>query len=332
MENIVKKKAAGRGKIVRTIVIVILVLLVAIELIASNYLVSFAIKRKVTGGSDVAPPPATSEEAQILVDENKKRLAADTDEWLETAQKETAEICSTDGLILKADIFMNETKTDRWAVVVHGYTSSRTSMYNFAHMYAEHGYNVLVPDMRAHGESEGNYIGMGWRDRYDLLGWTDLIRSRNANAEIVLHGVSMGGAAVMMTTGEQLPANVRAVVEDCGYTSVWDIFCDELEYLFGLPEFPLLYTASAISKLRAGYSFTEASAIEQIKISEVPILFIHGSKDNFVKTEMIYELYDACPTEKDMMIVEEAGHGQAFYYEPDAYEEKVFGFIEDKIS
>ncbi|MGN1090693.1 MAG: alpha/beta hydrolase, partial [Huintestinicola sp.] len=316
MENISEKKAIGRGKIVRIIVTVILVLLIAIEVLASNYLVTFAIKRKETGGSDVAPPPATSEEARLLVDENTKRLSEATDEWMKTAVTESAELISRDGLTLKADIFLNEADTDRWAVVVHGYTSERTNMYNLAHMYAEHGYNVLVPDMRAHGESEGNYIGMGWPDRYDLLGWTDLICSRNANAEIVLHGVSMGGAAVMMTSGEQLPTNVRAVVEDCGYTSVWDIFCDELEYLFGLPEFPLLYTASAISKLRAGYSFTEASAIEQIRKADVPILFIHGSKDNFVKTEMIYELYDACPTEKDMMIVDEAGHGQAFYYEP----------------
>ena len=88
----------------------------------------------------------------------------------------------------------------------------------------EQGWNVLLPDMRTHGESEGKYIGMGWLDRLDVLKWIDLIRERDEQAQIILHGVSMGGATVMMTSGEALPENVRAVIDDCGYTSVWDIF------------------------------------------------------------------------------------------------------------
>ena len=77
----------------------------------------------------------------------------------------------------------------------------------------------------------------------------------------------------MMTAGETTPDAVKAFVEDCGYTSVWDVFSSELQLRFGLPEFPILYTASAVAKLQAGYSFTEASALQQVAHCEKPMLF-----------------------------------------------------------
>ena len=201
-------------------------------------------------------------------------------------------------------------------------------MYAYAMLYAERGYHVLTPDMRSHGESEGGYIGMGWLDRKDILKWIELILDRDPQAEIVLHGVSMGGATVMMTSGEALPENVVAIVDDCGYTSVWDVFSDELKYLFHLPDFPFLYTASGFAKLRAGYTFGEASALEQVKKSETPMLFIHGSEDNFVHTEMVYRLYDACPARKELYVAEGAGHGQSLFIDPGQYMSRVFGFLD----
>ena len=133
----------------------------------------------------------------------------------------------------------------------------------------------------------------------------------------------------MMTAGEILPDNVRAVVDDCGYTSVWDIFSDELSYLYHLPDFPFLYTTDIISKIRVGYGFKEASALEQIKKTEVPVLFIHGTADSFVHTEMVYALYDACPTEKDLYLTEGAGHCDSLYIDSNTYAEKVFHFLDN---
>jgi len=222
--------------------------------------------------------------------------------------------------------------THRSLTGVHGYTGRRAHMYSYGANSAQQGLNLLTPDLRAHGESEGEYIGMGWLDRADILLWIDFLVQRDPQAEIVLHGVSMGGATVLMTAGEDLPPNVRAIVDDCGYTSAWDIFSDEMDYLFHLPAFPLLHTASAIASLRAGYSFREASALEQVKKTSLPIFFTHGSVDNFVHTEMVYALYDACPTEKELYVVEGAGHGQAMYLEPNEYFGRVFAFLADKLS
>lgn len=132
----------------------------------------------------------------------------------------------------------------------------------------------------------------------------------------------------MMTAGESTPDNVKAFVEDCGYTSVWDIFSSELQLRFGLPEFPILYTASAVARLRAGYSFTEASALAQVARCEKPMLFIHGTADDFIPYEMMDTLYNAKPGDnKAELTAEGAGHGEAMYALGDSYWDTVFDFI-----
>ena len=171
---------------------------------------------------------------------------------------------------------------------------------------------------------------MGWRDRCDILKWVEYIVERDPEADIILHGVSMGGAAAMMTSGEPLPANVKCVIEDCGYTSVWDEFANVMKAYSGLPEFPLMYTASFFAKLIAGYSYDEASSLEQVKKSPLPIMFIHGKGDTFVAPEMAQRLYDAHPN-GELLYIEEAAHGQSVYYDPDTYFARVSEFIDKYI-
>ena len=313
-------------------IVLALILIICIALIGvGNYLVSFGIARSVDSG-DVSPDSVTSEEDVSSIDENLAWIEAQRDAWLETADMETVSIVSDDGLRLVGDIIRTENESHLWVITVHGYNGNRTNTYNVASFFALEGYNVLTPDLRGNGDSEGDYFGMGWLDRADMLLWIDYIIDLDASAEIVLYGASMGGATVMMTAGEDLPDNVKAIVEDCGYTSVWDIFSDELDYLFGLPDFPLLYIADVISDIRAGYSFREASSLEQISNAEVPVLFIHGSEDNFVATDMVYELYEACPTEKDLLIVEGAGHNESYKLQPTLYFDTVFSFLENYVS
>lgn len=305
----------------------VLAVVLAVLLFAGNYLVDYAIVRKETA-QDVSPESATAAEDQAVIEENRERIQEQKEAWIARTGREDAQITSEDGLALKGDVFWTDRTGHRWLIAVHGYTGKRTDMLNIASFYGEKGYNVLTPDMRSHGESEGTYIGMGWLDRLDILRWIDYLTELDPQAEIILHGVSMGGATVMMVSGEELPGNVKGIVEDCGYTSVWDIFADELSYLFHLPSFPLLYAADGIAYLRAGYEFKTASAAEQVKKSGTPTLFIHGSEDTFVHTDMVYEVYDACAAPKDILVVEGAGHGEAYCMDPEAYFEKVFTFIE----
>ena len=305
-----------------------LVILLAVGLLwGANYLVTFAIGRS-TGLQDIAPESTLSEEATHNIVENWQQQSIQAEKWMAQAETETVQIESSDGLKLRGEAVISDPASHLWVIAVHGYRMSHSSMSALASYYGLKGWNALLPDLRGCGDSEGDYIGMGWPDRRDMLQWIDWIIRRDSEAKIVLHGISMGGATVMMTAGEDLPGQVKAVVEDCGYTSVWDIFTDELDYLFHLPAFPLLNIASGLSSLRAGYSFSEASSLNQIAKAQVPVLFIHGSEDNFVHTDMVYRVYDACPTEKQLFVVEGAGHGNSFNHMPEKYFETVFSFLD----
>lgn len=311
------------------IALCVAVLLAGGLLAGSNALVSFAIGRDIgVKEADVVPESTLSEEAERSIADSWEREARLAREWMEASRVEKVEILSEDGLRLRGEAVFAGSPSHLWVIAVHGYRGSHSYMGILAARYGNREYNALLPDLRGCGESEGDYIGMGWPDRKDMLRWIDWIIQQDSDAQIVLHGISMGGATVMMTAGESLPPQVKAVVEDCGYTSVWDIFEDEMKALFRLPAFPLLHIGSWISSFRAGYSFSEASSVKQIAKAAVPVLFIHGSEDNFVHTEMVYRVYEACPSEKQLLVVEGAGHGSSFAVDPDSYFETVFGFLD----
>ena len=123
-------------------------------------------------------------------------------------------------------------------------------------------YNILVPYLRGHGKSEGDYIVRGWDDRLDIIDWINNILEDNPSSEIILHGTSMGAATVLSTSGENLPNNVKAIIADCGYTSVWNEFTYQLKALFNLPAFPVMNLSNMVTMVKAGYSLKEAFPIE----------------------------------------------------------------------
>ena len=153
---------------------------------------------------------------------------------------------------------------------------------------------------------------------------------QDPQAEIVLFGVSMGGATVMMTAGEaDLSPNVKCVIEDCGYSSVWDEFAGQLKEMFGLPTFPVLDAASLVTRVRAGWSFKEASAVEQLKKTSLPMLFIHGEDDTFVPYAMLDVVYGACASaDKERLSIPGAGHGGAAGTDPELYWATVEAFLD----
>lgn len=312
--------------------ILILVLILALLLgIVSNVLVTYAIGKGGSGADrkvslDVGEAQ-TDAEKQIA--QNRELQDALTEDFQERMAEESASITSADGLTLNAGYYAQESTVHDWVILVHGYRSRHQDMADFAQRYYDAGYQVLAPDLRACGDSEGSYVGMGWLDKDDVLLWIDWILERDADASIVLHGVSMGAATVMMVSGEDTPDNVKIFIEDCGYTGVWDIFSSELRLRFHLPDFPILYTASLCSKLRAGYDFSEASALEQVKKCSKPMLFIQGTKDDFVPYEMLDILYEAKPgSNKEAVSAQGAGHGEASSLMGESYWSKVFDFID----
>ncbi|MBO0439067.1 alpha/beta hydrolase [Candidatus Enterococcus ikei] len=238
------------------------------------------------------------------------------------------ELTSTDNLKLKAIYLPAAEKTDKNVIMAHGYMGNAETMASFAKMYHDLGYNVLVPDARGHGESQGDYIGFGWPERKDYLQWIDKVLTENGkDAQITLYGISMGGATVMMTSGENLPKNVTAIVEDCGYSTVNEELAYQLKDMFNLPSFPLVPVTSLITKIRAGYFFGEASSVAQLKKNKIPMLFIHGDADKFVPFKMLDEVYNATAGPKEKFVVKGAAHAKAYTVDPEAYKEKVASFL-----
>ena len=238
-------------------------------------------------------------------------------------------LTSHDGLELHALYLPQEGESHKYAVICHGYGSIPQLGGRFAARFYDMGFHILAPAARAHEVSEGRYASMGWLERRDIVAWVDALVEQDPQAEIVLFGVSMGGATVMMTAGEaDLSPQVKCVIEDCGYSSVWDEFAVQLDEMFGLPTFPVLDAASLVTRLRAGYGFKEASAVEQLKKTTLPMLFIHGEEDTFVPYAMLDLVYDACPSpDKERLSIPGAGHGEASWEDPELYWSTVDDFL-----
>ncbi len=323
-----------KTRVLRIILIAVIVILCALLFLASNILFEFALnpdssffmgKLLSTGQTEAnegsTPAPELSEATQQWWEYYTLANA-----WFHEDAEETT-LISHDGLTLRAYQFRKE-NSHRYVIVCHGYGGDPTQMSGYAMRFYEMGCSVLVPAARAHGNSDGDYIGMGWLERKDMLGWIDQIITEDSQAEIALFGVSMGGATVMMTAGETLPEQVKCIIEDCGYSSVWDEFSLQLQTMFGAPDFPLLHTSGLVCKIRAGYCFKEASSIEQLKKAEVPMLFIHGEADTFVPYSMLDPVYEACASkEKQKLSIPNAAHGAAAATDPELYWNTVDTFI-----
>ena len=256
--------------------------------------------------------------------------------WLDSIRAERAWsdtfALMPDGTRAHAVLIRSTKANGRTAVVVHGYTNNSIDMLHIARIYnKEMHYNIVLPDLHGHGLTGGNDIQMGWKDRIDVLKWIEMApKTFGISADsmrLVVHGISMGAATTMCVSGEDTPQYVRCFVEDCGYTSAWDEFEHELRGRYSLPAFPLLYTASWLTKIKYGWSFKEASPLKQVAKCKKPMLFIHGSKDTFVPTSMVYPLYEAKPQPNELWIAPGSGHAFAYRDHRKEYIRKVEAFV-----
>lgn len=298
-------------KIILGIVLILVIVLIA----AGNYFYSYAV---VPAKKDFLAEGSDKKSAELIAAEDWFNNKNNRTDW---------QLTSTDGLKLSAYYLPAEKEQHKTVIIAHGYMGQASDMPQYAKIYHDLGYNVLMPDARGHGRSEGDYIGFGWPERKDYLQWINRIVKQDPHSEIVLHGVSMGAATVMMTSGEKLPDNVKAIVEDCGYSSVNGELSYQLKQMFNLPSFPLIPVTSMVTKVRAGYFFGEADTIKQLNKNTRPMLFIHGDKDDFVPYSMLDEVYQATKGPKEKYVVHGAKHAEALSSDPAMYQQKVIAFL-----
>ena len=293
------------------LILAIAVLVIVLILYLSNFAFRLALSRGDEKLQQRLPGKLQDYPNNGWIDENTEKIILESDDGLKLAG------------------FLHDAGTGRFAVLCHGYRGDRYMLDLPAAMFSEMGFGVLLPDARGHGASEGKYIGMGWPERRDLIRWCRLLNEQyGEDIEIVLYGVSMGAATVMLAGGEEdLPDNVRCIVEDCGFSDFWEQGAHLMKMFYSLPPFPVMYMINSVCKRKAGYSVKEVRPVDAVKKCRVPILFIHGAKDNFVPFSMLSVLYDAADCPKEKQVFDQAAHAQSFKTEPERYFTVINEFI-----
>lgn len=273
--------------------------------------------------------------------------------WIDSIQKTKAArdtlVTAHDGDSHHAMFIYAPRATSKTAVLVPGYTDCSVDMLHVGYIYNKVlGMNIIIPDLHANGKSDGKAMQMGWKDRIDVIQWIaiadSLFRDSTGHARIIVHGQSMGAATTMNVSGElsepsteikrlfpslsSVVPSVKCFVEDCGYTSAWDEFSYEINEMFGLSDFPVMYTASVLCKIENGWTFGEASPITQVAKCRKPMLFIHGGNDDFVPTQMVYPLYNAKPAPKYIRVFPGSAHARSYHDHRMEYEQLIKNFSE----
>lgn len=226
---------------------------------------------------------------------------------------------SFDGARLHARYYETD-KNATTEIMMHGYRSIAIRDFSGGIQLAlNSGHNVLLPDQRAHGESEGRCLTFGILERRDCAAWAEYIAKRNGKtAKILLTGISMGAATVLMSAQLELPENVIGIVADSSYTSPKEIICKVIKDM-KLPAAPIYPFVKLGARLFGGFDLEECSALDAVKNCRYPVYFIHGEADFFVPCEMGLKLYENCSSEKTLLTVPGAGHGLGFIIDYDAY-------------
>ena len=215
-------------------------------------------------------------------------------------------------------------------IFFHGYRCSSLRDGNGIFLYTRKlGFNVLLVDQRAHGKSEGKTITFGVKGRYDCKSWVDFAINRfGEEQKIYLSGLSMGGATVLMAADIGLPQNVIGILADCPYSSPKAILCSVIKQL-GFPVKLTYQLAKLSAKWIGKFDVEEASAIESVRNSQIPILILHGNADDFVPCYMSMDCLAAGKGNVCLTLIKGAAHGRSLCVDTPAYERSVYAFFEN---
>src|SRR5574344_259128 len=253
----------------------------------------------------------------------------DSIDWFYAQHAEKITITSFDGLKLAAWYLPAENAKGS-VICMHGFHSCGLRDFSLAvKWYHEQGWNVLLPDQRSHGMSEGKYLTFGVRERFDCRQWIETVNGRNGTSlPVFLDGISMGCATVVMTSGFDLSANVKGIIADCGYTSPFEEMCYVMKQFMNLKPYPVMFFSRILARVIAGFGLKEYSTLTALRTNKIPVLFIHGDADDFVPPGMTMKNYEACTAEKELFTVKGAAHAVSYLVAMNEYQKRVTAFLE----
>ena len=248
-------------------------------------------------------------------------------EWFEN-KTENISTTNSEGKEINAVKVTNQHISHSYVIMCHQYGGSPKTMGAYAKHFYELGFNLVLPEMRGHGQSAYKINSLGWQDSNDIKDWIAAIIESDEQARIVLFGVSTGACAVTLTAADELPKNVRLAIVDSCYTSLEDV---TREYIKNQTPFSAGLTAGFVSlfaKNKLGAALSEADVIPQLQEIELPIMFINGENDAAVPAVLSKKLYENCDAEGvEEVIIEGGTHGANLKADPQAYWSAIDAFI-----
>lgn len=247
-------------------------------------------------------------------------------DWLNGHPYESVEIRSFDGLRLRARMYLHP-NAKSILVACHGYRSNGIRDFASAcRYYSEHGMSILLIDQRACGESEGRYVTFGVKESRDVRDWCAYAADRFPGLPVVLAGISMGAAAVLMTS-DDLPEAVTALLSDCGYDSAFDELVYVAKHYVAAPAAVLVPGVGLWCRLIAGFGLRERSAARALAGCKKPVFLVHGEADELVPYSASVRNREACAGPVTMFSVPGADHGMSYLVDHDGYCLAVDGFL-----
>lgn len=243
------------------------------------------------------------------------------------------EVAARDGIILRGWFFSPREPTGNAVLILHGIADSRSSQLGLAHMFLDHGYIVLAPDSRAHGESGGAIATYGLLESGDVHRWVSWLIGSRHPLHVFGIGESLGGAVLIQSLAVE--PRFSAIVADSAFSSFERIGRDRVAERLPLPQAigrllaaPSVWAGFVYARLRYGLDFRAASPEAAIAQSSTPVLLIHGLSDRQTPPEHSRILARRDPRYAVLWLVPGAGHTGAFGTAPREFEQRVLGFFQ----
>jgi len=298
---------------------------IGVQKILSKNLVNLALDREAPKNIEASKKRAAGSDKHLKVLRDVQELSDN----LENSGCEVVNIPAIDGINLVGHYYHCE-HAKRVIIAMHGWRSSWSRDFGcVADFWHRNDCSVLYAEQRGQNASEGEYMGFGIMERYDCLEWANYVHERTGGSlPVYLAGVSMGATTVLMAAGHPLPASVRGIIADCGFTSPKAIWKHVVQ---GNLHIPYGFVGSSLDKAyhRIADAESDYSCESALKDCRVPILFIHGTDDRFVPIEMTYDNYKACASPKRLFVVPGAEHGMSYFEDKEGYEKAVKQFWAD---
>lgn len=251
--------------------------------------------------------------------------------WLKDNHAKDVYITSYDGLRLHG-FWIPAEKPRGTVLMAHGYRSTMLLDFHLPfELFHRLGFNILVPEQRAHGESEGRFITFGVKESRDMERWLRFHHRKLGGLPVVLYGISMGASTMLYLADKKLPGSICGIIADCGFTSPGDIISSVYKQVIHLPPKITLWVTGMFTRIFAGFGLWEKDTRRTLQRSRYPVLLIHGEEDGFVPCEMTRKAYAACTGPKMILTVPGADHGLSFLADGYRYTATIIDFLKQNV-